>query len=274
MGTSVTVFVALRSHFQRFAVLISDYPSDLTARLDDGEVEVGASCLLLQISQLEMADSTTAYPPPSPAPTLPTPHAPGFFPETPAEGAYRHDEGPLDAAGRALTRDTTGDKGTLGGALLGVGVGALFGGPLGALVGGSVGGIAGLEEQGIRSKFGNSPAGQQQVTEERTAAALQQSPAQRLVGNDDDGSVSALLAGGAGAHVVDQELDEPAADQVDPGTLSGLPVADESIVDMVNLAFQLESTVDELTARFAVSHRTQPVHPRRGEGRRWIHWQP
>lgn len=182
-----------------------------------------------------MADANAAYPPPSPAPTLPTPHAPGFFPETPAEGAYRHDEGPLDAAGRALPKDTAGDKGTLGGALLGAGVGALFGGPLGALVGGSVGGIAGLEEQGLRSKFGNSPAGQQQVTEERTAAALQQSPAQRLVGNDGDGSVSALLAGGAGAHVVDRELDEPVAEQVQPGTLSGLPVADESVVDMVSL---------------------------------------
>lgn len=183
-----------------------------------------------------MADSTTAYPPPSPAPTLPTPHAPGFFPETPAEGAYSQKEGPLDAAGRALPKDSqSGDKGTLGGALLGAGVGAIFGGPLGALVGGGVGGIAGLEEQGLRSKFGNSPAGQQHVTEERTAAALEQSPAQRLVsGGGGDESVSALLAGGAGAHVADRELDEPAAEQAEP--LSGLPVADESVVDMVSFA--------------------------------------
>lgn len=189
-----------------------------------------------------MAESNTSYPLPSPAPELPTPHAPGFFPETPAFDAYAQNEGPLEKAGRDIPVNQ--DK-ALGGALLGAGVGALLGGPIGALVGGGVAGLAGLEEQGLHAKFGKSPAQQQvEATEHKTAAALKESPAQRMLAEDGGSqqeSLSALLAGGAGAHTLDREVDEPTAEKVDPATLSGLPVAHESVVDMVSLPLPVGS---------------------------------
>lgn len=145
---------------------------------------------------------------------LPTPHAPGWMPETPDEAAPTgYSEGPLDQAGRQLSANDT--KTALGGALLGAGVGLVLGGPVGAVVGGGLGGLGSLENEGLKSKLRGPGQAGIDAQADREQAHLAESPAQKEVhqaaGPNAAQDLSALLAGGAGATVAEREVDEPAA---------------------------------------------------------------
>ncbi|KAM0788169.1 hypothetical protein ACM66B_001331 [Microbotryomycetes sp. NB124-2] len=177
----------------------------------------------------------------TPGQPLPTPHAPGFLPETPSgESTTKYSEGVLEQAGRDLDLDKSlspeEHKSTLSGALLGAGVGLVLGGPVGAVVGGSLGGLGSLENLGLKAKLRNDDTtttstsselasrtqepiltGQQHdnVTE-HDKVDLGVTPAQRELerargpGATND-LAAAALAGAAGAHVADHELEEPSS---------------------------------------------------------------
>ncbi|SCV71088.1 BQ2448_2676 [Microbotryum intermedium] len=191
---------------------------------------------------------------------LPTPHAPGFWPETPAADAYLQNEGPLEQAGRAMqpihSIDHTipAEHDILAPAILATGAGLLLGGPVAGIVAGLAAGVAGLEKQGLKKglahtdtpngQFGAtqsqdvtpkgspsashsatlvpaepSPSGStsthvpEDLTEQKTQAALAASPAQQMLGGEETHKeLSALVSGAAGTAVVDMELEEPTTD--------------------------------------------------------------
>ncbi|KAK4048615.1 hypothetical protein OIO90_005785 [Microbotryomycetes sp. JL221] len=174
---------------------------------------------------------------------LPTPHAPGFLPDTPLEGSttvsgagagFRGDEGILEQPGRELSTNDT--KAALGGALLGSAVGLVLGGPVGAVLGGGLGGLGSLENEGLKAKLrdddtattsnsthttvDNSVQGLKQPlhvdSDARQPIDLGKTPALKEV-EQAQGSDAArelahggLLAGASGAIVADRELEEPA----------------------------------------------------------------
>ncbi|SCZ99357.1 BZ3500_MvSof-1268-A1-R1_Chr3-1g05967 [Microbotryum saponariae] len=191
---------------------------------------------------------------------LPTPHAPGFWPETPAADAYLQNEGPLEQAGRSMgplhSEESTeepmpAEHNLLAPAILATGAGLLLGGPVAGVVAGLAAGVAGLERQGLKKGLAHtdtpneqlgtsqsqdvtpkgspsskhtatlvpaepSPSGStstqvpEDLTEQKTQAALAASPAQQMLGGEDaHQDLSALVAGAAGTAVVDKEIEEP-----------------------------------------------------------------
>ncbi|KAI5479671.1 hypothetical protein MNV49_003181 [Pseudohyphozyma bogoriensis] len=152
---------------------------------------------------------------PSPALTLPTPQAPGFFPETPSPSQYAQTEGPLEAAGRDLTPSRT----SAGNALLGAAAGLLAGGIGGAIAGAGLVGLTNLEDDGLRQKGIATPTKGANNTDEDIPVGgvdmdeaptgdveLGDSAAAREVGG---GTVAAAaLAGGAGAGLLENEVKE------------------------------------------------------------------
>jgi len=96
--------------------------------------------------------SVSSAPLPSPAPTLPTPHAPGSFPDTPSPSVYHQSEGPLEAAGRELDAHPSGPSAGPA-ALFGAAAGLLVGGVGGALAGAGLFGTAKLENEALREKL-------------------------------------------------------------------------------------------------------------------------
>ncbi|KDE07551.1 hypothetical protein MVLG_02222 [Microbotryum lychnidis-dioicae p1A1 Lamole] len=180
---------------------------------------------------------------------LPTPHAPGFWPETPAADAYLQNEGPLEQAGRSMgplhSEETTeepmrAEHDVLAPAILATGAGLLLGGPVAGVVAGLAAGVAGLERQGLEKGLAHTDTPNEQlgttqsqdvtpkgspsskhtatlvpedVTEQKTQAALAASPAQQMLrGEDAHQDLSALVAGAAGTAVVDKEIEEPTTD--------------------------------------------------------------
>lgn len=197
------------------------------------------------------------------ASTLATPAIPGFFPKTPAGDAYGQNEGVLEQAGRELspvkesessddTAEAQHDKQVAFGAgLLGAGVGLVLGGPVGAVIGGGLGAVGALEHEGLKHKIehdgikgdvpvdvssdDHAPAAPDATLEKQ----MHDSPAQRELaaaagagtGAAAAAPLSQLLSGGAGAHDLNQEIEEPST--VSP-TSSATPAQPESILDMVS----------------------------------------
>ncbi|BGP14797.1 hypothetical protein JCM10213_001836 [Rhodosporidiobolus nylandii] len=183
--------------------------------------------------------STSNPPQPSPAPTIGS-EFPGLWPKTPTASAA--DDEPsfapaLDQAASALEQqqhDRQDQLQNAGKAILGAAAGFLVGGPLGALVGGGAAGLSGLELDAIRRRNATNAVNTTTETETGTGEqerpefgfeavdkerkALEQSPAQKLVGGDEEegakitgegGLGAALLAGAAGAKVEENEVRSP-----------------------------------------------------------------
>lgn len=164
--------------------------------------------------------------------SLPTPHPPGDWVSTPDGATYKQDEGVLEAAGRDA-QDPSKNR-ALGAGLLGGAVGLVLGGIPGALAGATLGTAAGLEEQGLQRRLDPEAHKAAAVTPD-AVPDLSDSPAQRMVGGQGGSeALTGLLAGGAGAHLADREVQEPSADKIAPAELSGLPVNDETAVNMVS----------------------------------------
>ncbi|GAA5836677.1 hypothetical protein JCM3766R1_006987 [Sporobolomyces carnicolor] len=182
-------------------------------------------------------------PEPSPAPTLAG--VPGYyFPETP--DSTTHDD-PLDrqtstAAPATESRpspdaDPNDEYAHKVNNAVGVGIaslgGLVVGGPVGAVIAGGIVGLVESENDGLRAHANevepNSATSKDapedkafEVQGENAQHALEESPAQKLVNPDDadEGSKltgagalgGALLAGGAGAKVAENEVSEPSED--------------------------------------------------------------
>lgn len=100
---------------------------------------------------------------------------------------------------------------------------------MGLLAGATLGTAAGLEEQGLQQKLDHAGGQQKDAVPD-----LSNSPAQRMLGEGGSEPLSALLSGGAGAHLADREVEEPTTDKPSAAELSGLPVQDETSLDMVS----------------------------------------
>ncbi|GEM06664.1 hypothetical protein Rt10032_c02g0681 [Rhodotorula toruloides] len=178
-----------------------------------------------------------AAPEPSPAPTLDD-SFPGFYPPTPAPATSDADP---STALDPLTQPHDRIEGAAR-ALLGAAAGFVVGGPVGAAIGGGLAGLSVVEGEGIAKRFGDraatpTPPSTQNREEkkgdrvdethrpefgdeavEREQAALASSPAQKLVGGDEEEGAKisgtealggALLAGAAGAKVEENEVRAP-----------------------------------------------------------------
>lgn len=164
-------------------------------------------------------------PPFNRADTLPTPHPPGFFPDTPAGDQYNQNEGPLEDAGRSLAPAI----------LVGAGSGLALGGIVGAVIGAGVASLTSVEKDGLQEKLHDEGAPQVETIKEEeittpaanasdvgdierhekdlTAEQMATSPIQREVGGTGE-EMTQLLGGATGAAVVDNELSEPSTELV------------------------------------------------------------
>lgn len=208
---------------------------------------------------IDSSSTMSSYAPePSPAPTLAG--VPGYyFPETP--DSTTHDD-PLDrqtstAAPATESRpspdaDPNDEYAHKVNNAVGVGIaslgGLVVGGPVGAVIAGGIVGLVESENDGLRAHANevepNSATSKDapedkafEVQGENAQHALEESPAQKLVNPDDadEGSKltgagalgGALLAGGAGAKVAENEVSEPSEDNslTPTATHQALPVS-------------------------------------------------
>jgi len=165
-------------------------------------------------------------PEPSPAPTLAG--VPGYFPPTPdlTSSSSAHPD-PFSSTSTATEDDTIQHRvNNAAGVLMGAAAGLVAGGISGAATLAGIVGLGELENDGLKSKLAQDEA--TTPTEEKkepfdtqgekSQSALEESPAQELVNSEgEDGSKltgagamgGALLAGGAGAKLAENEVSEP-----------------------------------------------------------------
>lgn len=172
-------------------------------------------------------------PEPSPAPTLAG--VPGYFPPTPdlSSSSSAH---PDPFSSSSTSTETAVDEddtiqhrvNNAAGVLMGAAAGLVAGGISGAATLAGIVGLGELENDGLKAKVAHSSDEATTPTEEKkgpfatqeqnSQSALEESPAQKLVNSEgNDGSKltgagamgGALLAGGAGAKVAENEVQEP-----------------------------------------------------------------
>lgn len=182
--------------------------------------------------------SSSYAPEPSPAPTLAG--VPGYFPPTP-DSSSAHDSNPLESNHSSQTPTTGLPQGeeyshkvnnAVGVAAAGT-LGLVVGGPVGAVIAGGIVGLVESENDQLKahedelahqsstgtSSTVNEPEKAFDSQEQNSETALHESPAQKLVNSDSNEEGSnltgagalggALLAGGAGAKVAENEVAEP-----------------------------------------------------------------
>lgn len=162
---------------------------------------------------------STRAPEPSPAPTLATPHFPGFFPSTPGDDAYSQQEGPLEQAGRDLPNTSSGSV------ILGAAAGILLGGPVGAAMGASLAGLYNIEGEALAARhLGGKSVDDKEPVVTPQEQALSDTPIGREVG----GTVPvAVLAGAAGGGVMEFEAPEVKT-EAEPVDAAGVQVEEAS----------------------------------------------
>lgn len=172
-----------------------------------------------------------------------------MYPATPAaDGAFGQHEGVLEQAGRNLDKGDSVDAETakqdnnkaFGAGLLGAVAGGLVGGPIGALVGGGLASVGALEHAALKHKAEHdqgpttSLPGTVAAPDATLSKQMSESPAQRELaaagGAASAAPLSQLLSGGAGAHELEREVEEPAV----TASLAETAVPSESVVDMVS----------------------------------------
>lgn len=211
--------------------------------------------------------SNTYAPEPSPAPTLAG--VPGYFPPTPDSSAH---EDPLEShsTSTSTTTDNQDEYSHKVNNAVGVAVaataGLLVGGPVGSVIAGGIVGLVESENDGLKAHADElAPAGGEEtarsepekafnVQEQNSQSALEGSPAQKLANSDgDEGSNltragalgGALLAGGAGAKVAENEVSEPTNEDLaltPTATRQELPVC-----HFVSLSFETPTDDQSLT---------------------------